>query len=157
MPINAKLVANLITKAGANRVLSIDLHAAQIQGFFDIPVDHLYARPVLMEKVREMGAERPVIVSPDVGGTKLARAYAKDAIRVNGILLGWFDTEGERAFYSAAQIAEQSARTIPAGRAGDPGEAASLIAYLASDHAAYVTGSLMRIDGGFSLVPDLST
>ena len=78
VPINAKLVANLITSAGASRVLAIDLHAAQIQGFFDIPVDHLYARPVLMEKVRELGATDPVVVSPDVGGTKLARAYAKE-------------------------------------------------------------------------------
>ena len=78
VPINAKLVANLIAVAGAHRVVAIDLHAAQIQGFFDIPVDHLYARPVLMEKVRELGAERPIVVSPDVGGTKLARAYAKD-------------------------------------------------------------------------------
>jgi ribose-phosphate pyrophosphokinase len=78
VPINAKLVANLITGAGADRVLAIDLHAAQIQGFFDIPVDHLYARPVLMEKVRELGADNPIIVSPDVGGTKLARAYAKE-------------------------------------------------------------------------------
>ncbi len=78
VPINAKLVANLITAAGADRVLSIDLHAAQIQGFFDIPVDHLYARPVLMDKVRELGAENPIVVSPDVGGTKLARAYGKD-------------------------------------------------------------------------------
>ncbi len=78
VPINAKLVANLITVAGATRVLAIDLHAAQIQGFFDIPVDHLFARPVLMEKVRELGADNPVIVSPDVGGTKLARAYAKE-------------------------------------------------------------------------------
>jgi ribose-phosphate pyrophosphokinase len=78
VPINAKLVANLITVAGADRVLAVDLHAAQIQGFFDIPVDHLYARPVLMELVREICADNPVIVSPDVGGTKLARAYAKE-------------------------------------------------------------------------------
>ena len=78
VPINAKLVANLITQAGADRVLAIDLHAAQIQGFFDIPVDHLFARPVLMEKVVELGADNPVVVSPDVGGTKLARAYAKE-------------------------------------------------------------------------------
>ena len=78
VPINAKLVANLITKAGVDRVVAVDLHAAQIQGFFDIPVDHLYARPVLMEKVREFGIAEPMVVSPDVGGTKLARAYAKD-------------------------------------------------------------------------------
>ncbi|MEO0479767.1 MAG: ribose-phosphate pyrophosphokinase [Planctomycetota bacterium] len=78
VPINAKLVANLITMAGAHRVVAVDLHAAQIQGFFDIPVDHLFARPALMEKVKELGATDPVIVSPDVGGTKLARAYAKE-------------------------------------------------------------------------------
>ncbi len=78
VPINAKLVANLITSAGAHRVLAIDLHAAQIQGFFDIPVDHLYARPALMDQVRALGAENPIVVSPDVGGTKLARAYAKE-------------------------------------------------------------------------------
>jgi ribose-phosphate pyrophosphokinase len=77
VPITAKLVANLITKAGADRVLTVDLHAAQIQGFFDIPADHLYARPVIMEHVRAIGAENPLVVSPDVGGTKLARAYAK--------------------------------------------------------------------------------
>lgn len=77
-PITAKLVANLITEAGADRVLAIDLHAAQIQGFFDIPVDHLYARPVMMEAVRELGVRNPLVVSPDVGGVKLARAYAKD-------------------------------------------------------------------------------
>jgi len=77
VPITAKLVANLITKAGADRVLTVDLHAAQIQGFFDIPTDHLYARPVIMEHVLAIGAENPVVVSPDVGGTKLARAYAK--------------------------------------------------------------------------------
>ncbi len=78
VPINAKLVADLLTTAGADRVVSVDLHAAQIQGFFDIPVDHLFARPVLMDKMRALGAEKPVVVSPDVGGTKLARAYAKE-------------------------------------------------------------------------------
>ena len=77
VPITAKLVANLITKAGADRVLAIDLHAHQIQGFFDIPTDHLYARPVIMEHVRAIAVTNPVVVSPDVGGTKLARAYAK--------------------------------------------------------------------------------
>ena len=78
VPINAKLVANLLVAAGYSRVVSVDLHAAQIQGFFDIPVDHLYARPVIIERVRELGADKPIIVSPDVGGVKLARAYAKD-------------------------------------------------------------------------------
>ena len=78
VPITAKLVANLITKAGADRVLAVDLHAAQIQGFFDIPVDHMFARPAIMEVVDSLGLDNPIVVSPDVGGVKLARAYAKD-------------------------------------------------------------------------------
>jgi ribose-phosphate pyrophosphokinase len=78
VPINAKLAANLMVTAGYNRVVAIDLHAAQIQGFFDIPVDHLYARPVMLDRVRQLGAKDVIIVSPDVGGVKLARAYAKD-------------------------------------------------------------------------------
>ncbi len=78
VPINAKLVANLITTAGFDRVVSVDLHAAQIQGFFDIPFDHLYARPVLIDLVRELGATNPIVVSPDIGGVRLARAYAKE-------------------------------------------------------------------------------
>jgi len=78
VPINAKLVANLLVAAGYSRVVAIDLHAAQIQGFFDIPVDHLFARPVIIERVRQLGMNEPIVVSPDVGGVKLARAYAKD-------------------------------------------------------------------------------
>jgi ribose-phosphate pyrophosphokinase len=78
VPINAKLVANLIVAAGVNRVVAVDLHAAQIQGFFDIPVDHLYARPVIMDHIVKFGLDDLVILSPDVGGVKLARAYAKD-------------------------------------------------------------------------------
>lgn len=77
-PITAKLVANLITSAGADRVLTLDLHAGQIQGFFDIPLDHLHARPVLVEDIRKhyIGKDL-VIVSPDVGGVVRARALAK--------------------------------------------------------------------------------
>ena len=78
VPITAKLVANMITVAGADRVLTVDLHAAQIQGFFDIPVDHLYARPAFMSRLRELELENLVVVSPDVGGVKLCRAYSKD-------------------------------------------------------------------------------
>ena len=77
VPITAKLVANLITTAGADRMLTIDLHAAQIQGFFDIPVDHLYAAPVLIEAIRRRGLEKPMLVSPDAGGVERARAFAK--------------------------------------------------------------------------------
>jgi ribose-phosphate pyrophosphokinase len=78
-PITAKLVANLITAAGADRVLSIDLHAAQIQGFFDIPFDHLYAMPVLIDELRNrgLGGEDTVVVSPDAGGVERARAFSK--------------------------------------------------------------------------------
>ncbi|HEX5054140.1 MAG TPA: ribose-phosphate pyrophosphokinase [Planctomycetota bacterium] len=78
VPINAKLVANLLVTAGYTRVVAVDLHAAQIQGFFDIPVDHLYARPVMIERVRHLETKDVMVVSPDIGGTKLARAYAKD-------------------------------------------------------------------------------
>jgi len=77
VPISAKVVANMLTGAGVNRVLTIDLHAQQIQGFFDIPVDHLWARAVLEERVRDMQLDNLVICSPDVGGVKLARAWAK--------------------------------------------------------------------------------
>lgn len=78
VPITAKLVANLLTTAGADRVLTIDLHAGQIQGFFDIPLDHLYAFTILTEHIKRMKLNsKLVIVSPDVGGIKTARAYAK--------------------------------------------------------------------------------
>ncbi|MBI2191506.1 MAG: ribose-phosphate pyrophosphokinase [Planctomycetes bacterium] len=77
VPITAKLVANLIASAGADRVLTIDLHAQQIQGFFDIPVDHLYAFPVQLRYYRQLHLQNLVVVSPDVGGIKLARAYSK--------------------------------------------------------------------------------
>ncbi|HBA61733.1 MAG TPA: ribose-phosphate pyrophosphokinase [Elusimicrobia bacterium] len=75
--ITAKLVANLITEAGANRVITIDLHAAQIQGFFDIPLDHLYARPVVLDYIRGRNFENTVVVSPDVGSVERARSFAK--------------------------------------------------------------------------------
>ncbi|MBI5051116.1 MAG: ribose-phosphate pyrophosphokinase [Nitrospirae bacterium] len=77
VPISAKLVADLITVAGANRVLTIDLHVGQIQGFFNIPVDHLYAAPVLSEYVGKKYSNKIVVVSPDAGGVERARAFAK--------------------------------------------------------------------------------
>jgi ribose-phosphate pyrophosphokinase len=85
VPITAKLVANIITRAGANRVLTMDLHAAQIQGFFDVPVDHLYAAPVLNEHFLNAGIDLPnvVIVSPDEGSIKRALGHAK---RIGGTL-----------------------------------------------------------------------
>jgi len=77
VPISAKLVADLITVAGASRVVSIDLHAGQIQGYFNIPVDNLYAAPVLVKHIRTHFQDDLVIVSPDAGGVERARAYAK--------------------------------------------------------------------------------
>jgi ribose-phosphate pyrophosphokinase len=78
VPITAKLVANLLVAAGANRILAMDLHAQQIQGFFDIPVDHLYAAPVMYEYLKKSKALPDlVVVSPDVGGLKMAHAYSQ--------------------------------------------------------------------------------
>ncbi|MEY2787471.1 MAG: hypothetical protein RLZZ34_614 [Verrucomicrobiota bacterium] len=77
VPITAKLVANLLVAAGANRVLTMDLHAQQIQGFFDIPVDHLYAAPVLLEHISRQQTQNLVVVSPDLGGLKMAAAYSQ--------------------------------------------------------------------------------
>jgi ribose-phosphate pyrophosphokinase len=74
--ITAKLVANLLVSAGANRVLTMDLHSQQIQGFFDIPVDHLYASPVFFEYLGKIPTDKLVVCSPDVGGMKMASAYA---------------------------------------------------------------------------------
>jgi ribose-phosphate pyrophosphokinase len=77
-PISAKLVANLITEAGANRVLTVDLHAGQIQGFFDIPTDNLFAQPVMVKDILEnLGGKNPMVVSPDVGGVVRARSLAR--------------------------------------------------------------------------------
>ncbi len=77
VPITAKLVANLLVSAGANRVLTMDLHSGQIQGFFDIPVDHLYSINIMGQYLKKKKVKDLVIVSPDVGGIKMARAYAK--------------------------------------------------------------------------------
>lgn len=76
VPITAKLVANLLVAAGTNRLLTMDLHAQQIQGFFDIPVDHLYAAPVFVKYLREKNLSNLVVVAPDTGGMKLAASYA---------------------------------------------------------------------------------
>ena len=76
VPITAKLVANLLVSAGANRILTMDLHSQQIQGFFDIPVDHLYASPVFFEYLAASRSDNLVVCSPDVGGMKMAAAYA---------------------------------------------------------------------------------
>lgn len=77
VPITAKLVANILVASGVQRVLTMDLHAQQLQGFFDIPVDHLYALPVMVEHIRTMNIPNLVVVSPDVGGVKMASTYAE--------------------------------------------------------------------------------
>ncbi len=77
VPISSKLVASLLVASGADRVLTLDLHAAQIQGFFDIPVDHLYGRPVLVEYLNQLHLPRLKVISPDAGGVERARALAK--------------------------------------------------------------------------------
>jgi ribose-phosphate pyrophosphokinase len=88
VPISAKLVANLLTHAGAGRVLTMDLHAEPIQGFFDIPVDHLYAAPVVIRHFRKMGLRNCVVVSPDTGGVPRARGFAR---RMHGLPLAFID------------------------------------------------------------------
>lgn len=81
--ISAKLMANLVSTSGADRVLAIDFHSHQMQGFFDIPVDHLYAAQLFVQHYRELGLQSPVVVAPDVGSAKMARGFAK---RLNGSL-----------------------------------------------------------------------
>ncbi len=96
-PISAKLMANLITQAGADRVLTMDLHAGQIQGFFDIPTDNLFASPVLVRDIRENlmnNGKKIMVVSPDVGGVVRARAHAK---RLDNAPLGIIDKRREKA------------------------------------------------------------
>lgn len=78
VPITARLVANLLERAGVTRLLTMDLHTEQIQGFFDIPVDHLYARPLFVKALKKLNLKDAVIVSPDVGSNKMARKFAED-------------------------------------------------------------------------------
>jgi len=92
-PISAKLVANLIVTAGADRALTMDLHSAQIQGFFDIPFDHLYAAPVLIDHFAKKNITNVMVVAPDIGSVKMARAYAKRL----GAELGLVDKRRPRA------------------------------------------------------------
>jgi ribose-phosphate pyrophosphokinase len=77
VPITAKLIANLISKAGVQRIITVDLHADQIQGFFDLPVDHLYASSIFLPYIKKLKLPNLVMASPDTGGTRRAAAYAK--------------------------------------------------------------------------------
>jgi ribose-phosphate pyrophosphokinase len=158
-PISAKLVANLITQAGANRVLSVDLHAGQIQGFFDIPTDNLYGAPVMAADIQaRYGGQDLMVVSPDVGGVVRARALAK---RLNNAPLAIVDKRRERAGESEVMniIGEVSGRTcILIDDIVDSGgtlcnAAQALLDAGAKSVAAYIThgvlsgGAVARVDG----------
>jgi ribose-phosphate pyrophosphokinase len=158
-PISAKLVANRITKAGADRVLSVDLHAGQIQGFFDIPTDNLYAAPVIAADIEaRLGKQDLVVVSPDVGGVVRARALAK---RLGNAPLAIVDKRRERAGESEVMniIGDVSGKMCvlvddivdSAGTLCNA--AAALVAAGATGATAYVThgvlsgGAVARVDG----------
>jgi len=158
-PISAKLVANLITVAGANRVLSVDLHAGQIQGFFDIPTDNLFGAPVMSADIQARFAERNImVVSPDVGGVVRARALAK---RLDNAPLAIVDKRRERAGESEVMniIGDVKGRfcilidDIVDSAGTLCNAAAALKAAGAEDVAAYVThgvlsgGAVARIEG----------
>jgi ribose-phosphate pyrophosphokinase len=100
VPITAKLVADLITAAGVNRVLAMDLHAGQLQGYFNIPVDHLFATPVLVDYFKHCAFEDLIVVSPDAGGVERARAFAKHL----GVSLGIIDKRHDSAEKNVAKV-----------------------------------------------------
>ncbi|MEO9599240.1 ribose-phosphate pyrophosphokinase [Parasphingorhabdus sp.] len=148
-PISAKLVANLITEAGADRVLTVDLHAGQIQGFFDIPTDNLYGAPVISEDIKSRHADKDImVVSPDVGGVVRARALAK---RLDNAPLAIVDKRRERAGVSEVMniIGDVKGRFCVmiddiADSAGTLCNAAdALIAAGATDVAAYITHGVL--------------
>jgi ribose-phosphate pyrophosphokinase len=147
-PISAKLVANLITRAGADRVLTLDLHAGQIQGFFDIPTDNLFAAPVMIRDIKQhFKADHLVVVSPDVGGVVRARAFAK---RI-GVPLAIVDKRRERAGESEVMniIGEVDGMAcILVDDIVDSGgtlcnAADALIAHGATDVSAYITHGVL--------------
>jgi ribose-phosphate pyrophosphokinase len=148
-PISAKLVANLITEAGADRVLTVDLHAGQIQGFFDIPTDNLYGAPVISEDIKSRHADKDImVVSPDVGGVVRARALAK---RLNNAPLAIVDKRREKAGVSEVMniIGDVEGRFCVmiddiADSAGTLCNASdALIAAGATDVAAYITHGVL--------------
>ena len=158
-PISAKLVANLITTAGANRVLSVDLHAGQIQGFFDIPTDNLFAAPVMAADITaRMGADDLMVVSPDVGGVVRARALAK---RLGNAPLAIVDKRRERPGESEVMniigdvagrrcilvddIVDSAGTLCNAGAALLEAGATSVTAYVS--HGVLSGGAVARVDG----------
>jgi ribose-phosphate pyrophosphokinase len=158
-PISAKLVANLITVAGASRVLSVDLHAGQIQGFFDIPTDNLYAAPVMSADIlARWPAENLMVVSPDVGGVVRARALAK---RLNNAPLAIVDKRRERPGESEVMniigdvagrfcilvddIVDSAGTLCNAAAALKAEGAADVVAYVS--HGVLSGGAVARVDG----------
>jgi ribose-phosphate pyrophosphokinase len=158
-PISAKLVANLITEAGANRVLSVDLHAGQIQGFFDIPTDNLFAAPVMSADILARYATKNLmVVSPDVGGVVRARALAK---RLNNAPLAIVDKRRERAGESEVMniigdvegrfcimiddIVDSGGTLCNAAAALKEAGAAGVVAYIT--HGVLSGGAIARVEG----------
>lgn len=140
-PITSKLVADMLTAAGADRVVSIDLHAGQIQGFFNIPFDHLFAAPVFLEDIRHRFEKPPVIVSPDAGGTERARAYSKrlrstlaivdkrrDAPNVSEVMNIIGDVSGQKALLIDDMVDTAGTLTQAAGELAKRG-ATEVVAY----------------------------
>lgn len=158
-PISAKLVANLITEAGADRVLSVDLHAGQIQGFFDIPTDNLFAAPVMAADIlARFGGRDLMVVSPDVGGVVRARALAK---RLDNAQLAIVDKRRERAGESEVMniigdvegrfciliddIVDSAGTLCNAAAALKAGGAEEVVAYCT--HGVLSGGAVARVDG----------
>jgi len=154
-PITAKLVANLLERAGADRVVAVDLHAAQVQGFFDIPVDHLHAQPVFGKWFQELGLSNTVFVSPDVGNVKRAQVYANmlggeiciiDKRRKSGTvtkarhIIG--DVEGKTAFMTDDMITTAGTMTEACKMLRDHGVQDI---YISATHAVFAPPAMERL------------
>lgn len=156
VPITAKLVANLLTGAGVDRILTMDLHAGQIQGFFDIPVDHLFAAPILIEYFRKFKRKDLVIVSPDVGGVKMARAFAKRLAVPLGIVdKRRIDAQSAEVMNILGEVEEKNVVLVDdmIATAGSITEAAKALkkkgakaVYACATHAVFAGPALSRID-----------
>ncbi len=156
VPITAKLIANLITAAGADRMLTMDLHSPQVQGFFDIPFDHLYAAPVLIEHFRKKNLSNVAVVAPDIGSVKMARAYAKrlgadlalvdkrrphpDAVEVMNVI---GDVEGKQVVLFDDMVT--TARTLTGAADAVRAHGAKDV-YAGITHAVLVPGAKERIE-----------